>query len=144
MKLREAQATLDQLLATAGLTDESLEPWHAWKVFKKFARMPVEDVVDDVTVQYGPQQADDGGRQVALYISREFSEPHLDGAELVCHVGCEFLFSADALAEAPEGEYWTQDYPSLERFIDAVESAEGFQLLMNANPLASSRFREEV
>jgi hypothetical protein len=144
MKLREAPTTLDQMLAAAGLTDESLAPWHAWKVFKAFARMPVEDVVDDVTVQYGPQQAEDSGRHIALYFSREFSEPDLDGAELVCHVGCEFLFSVDALAQAPEGEYWTQDYPSIERFIDAVESAEGFQLLMNANPLESSRFREEV
>ena len=145
MKLREATTTFEQVLAAAGLTEEALDPWRAWKAFKTFARVPVEDVVDDVTVQYGLERAEDGQQHVALLLSREFSERNAEeGADPVCHLGCELLYAADALAHAPEGEYWTQDYASFQQFVDQVESAEGFQLLMNAMPLASSLFREEV
>src|SRR4051812_48787480 len=101
MKLRDASQTFIQMLAAAGLADESLEPWPTWKVFKAFARVPVQDLADDVTVQYGPEQAEDGGPHVVLYFSREFSEVGADGADPVCHVGCEFFSSADALAQAP-------------------------------------------
>src|SRR5215831_17846188 len=107
MKLRDASATFEQMLAAAGLADDSFEPWPAWKVFKAFARVPVEDVVDDVTVQYGPE-GEDGDDHVVLYFSREFSEASDDGADPVCHVGCEFAFPADALARAGDADFWTQ------------------------------------
>ncbi len=143
MKLRDAPATFEQMLAAVGLANDSFEPWPAWKVFKAFARVPVVDIFDDVTVQYGPE-GDDADARVALFFSREFSEAGDDGADPVCHVGCEFVFPADALARAGDADFWTQDYGSLEQFIDAVESAEGFQRLVNAEPLASSVFRQEA
>ena len=100
-------------------------------------------MLDDVTVQYGPWE-EDGGRQIVLFFSREFSEAQVDGAEPVCHVGCEFSFAAETFPEISQAEFWTQDHPSLEQFIDAVESTEAFQALVNADPLTSSVFREEV
>jgi hypothetical protein len=144
VKLRDAQGTLDTMLAEAGLAEEALDPWATWKVFKAFARIPVDDAVDDVTVQYEMQRAADGRPLVALYLSREFSEPGSDGADPICHVGCELFFEADALGTAPDAEFWTQDFPTFRQFVDAVESATGFQALMNAVPFATSVYRQEA
>jgi hypothetical protein len=144
VKLRDASRTLDAMLAEAGLTGEALEPWEAWKVFKAYARVPVDDVTDDVTVQYGVERAGDGESLVVLYFSREFSEPGDDGAEPICHVGCELFFEVGALGTAPDSEFWTQDFPTFRQFVDAVESATGFQALMNAVPFATSVYRQEA
>ncbi|HTK48709.1 MAG TPA: hypothetical protein VL328_12110 [Gemmatimonadaceae bacterium] len=144
MKLRDAQGTLDTMLAEAGLAEEALDPWATWKVFKAFARIPVDDAVDDVTVQYEMQRAADGRPLVALYLSREFSEPGSDGADPICHVGCELFFEPEALGTATGGEFWTQDFATFRQFVDAVESAAGFQSLVNAEPFMTSVYREEA
>jgi hypothetical protein len=145
MKFAEAPALFERLLVEAGLPDGGLAPWSTWKVFKAFARVPLEEgrVVDDLTVQYGPED-DEGIPHVALYFSREFSEPTEEGAEPVAHVGCEFRFPVEALGSAIEGEYWTQDFPTLEEFLVQVEGAEGFQMLMSARPISSTLYRQEA
>ena len=50
---------------------------------------------------------------------------------------------AGALPRGVRGEYWTQDAPTLEAFIDRVQEDKGFQALMGAWPVVSSVYVEE-
>jgi hypothetical protein len=144
MRCRDASSTLSSLLANAGLAEDSLEPWATWKIFKAFIRTPLDDVVDDALVQYGVYEDEDGVARAHLYLMRELSEPTAEGAEPIGQLGCDLAFDSQALGDAPAAEFWTQDVKALADFVHQVESAEGFQALMNACPVETSLFREEV
>jgi hypothetical protein len=131
-------------LADAGPAEEALEPWPTWKAFKAFIRTPLDDVVDDALVQYDVYEDDDGVSRAHLYLVREFSDPTAAGAEPIGQLGCDLAFAPEALGNAPRGEFWTQDADALAEFVDRVESAPGFQALMNARPVETSLFREEA
>jgi hypothetical protein len=144
MRYREAPSALSALLAETGLAEESLEPWPTWKAFKAFMRTPLDDVVDDALVQYDVYDDEDGVSRAHLYIVREFSDPTGDGAEPISHLVCDLAFESEALRDAPPGEFWTQDASAFAEFVDRVESAAGFQALMNARPVETALFREEA
>ena len=144
MRYREASSTLSALLADAGLAEDLLDPWPTWKAFKAFIRTPLDDVVDDALVQYDVYEDGDGVFRAHLYLVREFSDPTADGAEPIGHLGCDLAFTPEALGNAPRGEFWTQDANAFADFVDQVESAPGFQALMNARPVETELFREEA
>ena len=144
MRYRESPPALSALLANAGIAESALAPWPTWKVFKAFMRTPLEDVVDDALVQYGVYEDEDGVRRAHLYFVREFSDPTAEGAEPLGQLGCDLAFAPEVLGHAPSVEFWTQDAATFDEFVDRVERAEGFQALMNAQPVESSVFREEA
>ena len=144
MRYRDASPTLSALLAEAGLAEDSLEPWPTWKAFKAFIRTPLDDVVDDALVQYDVYEDEDGVSRAHLYLVREFSDPTVEGAEPIGQLGCDLAFDPAALGDAASGEFWTQDVSVFADFVDRVESAAGFQALMNARPVETSLFRHEA
>ena len=150
MRYAEAAARLRRMFAERGLAPDALEPWDAWKVFKAYLRTPVDaaldGVVDDAVAQYGVYLDADGAERAHLYLAREFSTPEGQeggGALPVTHVVCDLAFEPGALPRAARGEFWTQDAPTLEAFVDHVEADAGFQALMGARPLNSSVYVEE-
>jgi hypothetical protein len=134
------------MLAAAGMAPGALDPWEAWKVFKAFARTPVEAVVDDALVQYGVYEDEGGEERAHLYLVREFSEadPPGEGAAPATHLVCDLAFPPRALGGAPPAEFWTQDAPAFEAFVDRVEGAAGFQALVGARPTGTAVYLEEA
>jgi hypothetical protein len=144
MRYRDVSSTFTGMLADVGLAESALEPWLAWKVFKTFARTPLEDVVDDAQVQYGVYEDEDGVKRAHLYLVREFSDPTAEGSEPLGLLGCDLAFAAEVLTTGQLVEFWTQDAGAFAEFVDQVESAEGFQALMSARPIETSVFLEEA
>jgi hypothetical protein len=144
MLYKEAFGTLTVMMADAGLAAKSLEPWRSWKVFKAFMRLPMDDVVDDATVQFSLLEDLEGGRHAYLYFVREFSIPGVDESEPLGQLGCELIFKPAVLAEIEPDEFWTQDSRTFDAFVDRVESSEGFGAFLVARPTETTIFREEL
>ena len=164
MRYERADASLRRLLAAEGLPSEALEPWPAWKAFKRFVREPVEDdrIISDALVQYGREEEADGGHRAYLRFVREFSltdvstgrategdkaltDAQEEPGSPLTHVICELEFPADALdSEGQTVEFWTQDAPSWSAFVDRVEADPGFQRLVNLRPERSAVYAEEA
>lgn len=143
----EATDRLLHLFEEAGLAPDLLQPWPAWKVFKRFLREPVEGAACDTLVQVGAYYDSEEGKRIHLYMVRQFSDelahdlPEHD--EQVAHLVCDLSFPAECTRVARVRELWSQDFPSHAAFIDAVETDSVFQSLMNAEPISSRVFWEE-
>jgi hypothetical protein len=146
MHFVEATERLQHLFAEAGLAPDLLQPWLAWKVFKRFLREPVEGAACDALVQMGAY-IDAEGPRIHLYLVRQFSDelahdfPESD--RQLAHLVCDLVFPAASPREMRFRELWSQDYRSHSAFIDAVEGDPAFQSLMNAEPISSTIFWEE-
>ena len=146
MHFVEASERLIHLFDDAGLAPELLQPWPAWKIFKRFLREPVEGAASDALVQLGAY-AETEGQRIHLYLVRQFSDelahdlPEHD--EQFAHLVCDLAFRAECAHVARVRELWSQDYDSRAAFIDAVESDTAFQALMNAEPISSRIYWEQ-
>jgi len=87
---------------------------------------------------------EEGIYEAYLYLVREFSVPRVDESEPLGQMGFEFVFDSQVMETIEPGEFWTQDAPNLDIFVDRVEAAVGFQLLLAARPHATAIFREEA
>jgi hypothetical protein len=146
MHFVETTERLQHLFEEAGLAPDLLQPWLAWKVFKRFLREPVEGAACDALVQMGAY-IDAEGPRIHLYLVRQFSDelahdfPESD--RQLAHLVCDLVFPAASPREMRFRELWSQDYRSHSAFIDAVEGDPAFQSLMNAEPISSTIFWEE-
>jgi hypothetical protein len=146
MHFVETTERLIDLFNESGLAPDLLQPWPAWKVFKRFLREPVDGAASDALVQIG-SYIDPEGPRIHLYLVRQFSDelahdlPERD--EQVAHLVCDLVFPAASPRAVRFHELWSQDFRSHSAFIDAVESDSAFQKLMNAEPVASTIFWEE-
>jgi hypothetical protein len=146
MHFVETTERLLRLFEEAGLTPDLLQPWPAWKLFKRFLREPVDGAASDALVQMGAYLEADGPR-IHLYFVRQFSDelahdlPERD--KQFAHLVCDLAFTAASPRDMRFRELWSQDYLSHSAFIDAVESDPAFQKLMNAEPISSAIFWEE-
>lgn len=147
MHFVEASERLIHLLDESGLAPELLSPWPAWKVFKRFLREPVDGAASDALVQVGAYDDGVDGKQIHLYLVRQFSDelahdlPEHD--EQIAHLVCDLAFPAASTRIKQVHEIWSQDYRSHAAFVDAVESDTVFQALMNAEPISSRIYWEE-
>lgn len=145
MHFVETTERLLRLFEEAGLTPDLLQPWPAWKVFKRFLREPVDGATSDALVQMGSYIDADGPR-IHLYLVRQFSDelahdyPERDAQ--LAHLVCDLVFPAASPRDMQLRELWSQDFYSYPAFIDAVESDPSFQRLMNTEPISSSVFWE--
>jgi hypothetical protein len=151
MRLRDALPALLTELEAAGLDPERLDPWQAWKVFKRFLAEPVEDALDAACIQVDSFTDPDGETRDYLYCVRQFSDVHADNSAAGEVTEGALRRIVLALGYAPEGtvaderhEVWTQDYPSKAAFAAAVEAAEAFQRAMAASPVRTSVYGEEL
>ena len=146
MHFVETTQRLIHLLDESGLAPDLLQPWPAWKVFKRFLREPVDGAASDALVQMGAY-IDAEGPRIHLYLVRQFSDelahdlPECD--EQLAHLVCDLIFPAASPRAIRFHELWSQDFPSHAAFIDAVESDPVFQSLMNTEPTSSRIYWEE-
>jgi hypothetical protein len=147
MHFVETTERLQHLFEEAGLAPDLLQPWLAWKVFKRFLGEPVEGAACDALVQMGAY-IDAGGPRIHLYFVRQFSDelahdfPESD--RQLAHLVCDLVFPAASPCDMRLHELWSQDYHSRSAFMDAVESDPEFQALMNAEPISSRVLWEEA
>ena len=146
MHFVETTQRLIHLLDESGLAPDLLQPWPAWKVFKRFLREPVDGAASDALVQMGAY-IDAEGPRIHLYLVRQFSDelahdlPECD--EQLAHLVCDLVFPAASPRAIHFHELWSQDFHSHAAFIDAVESDPVFQSLMNTEPTSSKIYWEE-
>lgn len=120
------------MLAGRGLAPETLDPWRAWVIFKQYARA-VDEIPDPgVSVQL---TRDDAGRATLEFI-RQVVEADDDWLEPVGGVVMSFTFN-DRHPDGDFHEFWSFEYRSFERFVDAVEQTPDIADLLVQRPTRS-------
>jgi hypothetical protein len=157
------------ILVAHELAPSALDPWRGWLAFKEFARRTAEYPDPGVSVQFIAGGAD--GPEPSLIFLRQEVERDGDRLEPVSGVVCELRFASDTLnrgaKQAGHSSRWTTprwatprpgvrpsrprawavwsfDFPTFERFVDAVEQEPEFQDLVVQRPLRSEVSYEEV
>ena len=64
MRITDSEAELHRQLIAAGLDPEHLEPWEAWKAFKRFLATPMAIDDEGISVQCRREEADEGARNL--------------------------------------------------------------------------------
>ena len=140
MRSSSAYPELCLALEEGGLDPSHLDPWLAWKVFKRFLHREVEGCHDAASVQWGIFPNDALGEdEASLLLVRQFSErisPDGDD-ELVGRVMIEFCYPAVPLQRLAPLEIWTHDFPSLEEWAAVVEGAPQFQECVARQPAST-------
>jgi hypothetical protein len=112
MKASEAEQTLKEMLGAAGIDVLAPDPLGTWKVFKRFAELPVEDVAsedgDMCLFQWGTHDWADGrGERFEIDFLRQFTI-EVDGEyDHMEQLHCTFEFEpTEALRGLGPGEHW--------------------------------------
>ena len=101
--------------------------------FREFALAVQETPDPGVSVQITPDPSEGTTR---LVLMRQVVEADDDWLAPIGGVTCELTFASTA--EHPsEWDAWSFDYPTFERFVNAVEEHPPFQELLVQRPLAS-------
>ena len=151
------------ILAAHALAPDALDPWRGWLAFKEFARRTPEQPDPGISVQFAPGGPD--SPELSLLFLRQEVEREGDRLEPTAGVVCELRFSPEALraerwakrssrwrtprlaarAEVPRAwAVWSFDFPTFERFVDAVEQQPEFQDLVVQRPLGSQVYYQEA
>ena len=128
------------LLSARGLAAEAVDAWRGWVTFKQYARIVHEVPDPGVSVQIAPDRASD---EVRLVFLRQVLQPDGDWLRPVGGVVCELAFSAPNVRAAPFA-FWSFDYGTFERFVDAVEQTPVFAELMVRRPTRSAVYWEDA
>lgn len=157
------------VLAAQGLAAEALDPWRGWVAFKEFARRAAEEPDAGISVQFTRtlRPAADGHAATLVFL-RQAVEREADWLSPVGGVVAEFRFAGAALSAAAaevhavgeprpwrippppdiagrkHWDLWSYDFPTFERFVDAVEQQPEFQVLVVQRPLRSYVYWEEA
>jgi len=141
----QAEPELVSRLTAAGLSTEALDPWEAWKVFKRYLHAEVDGVYDAASFQCGPFP-DDGGEGESFYVTfvRQFS--HLEGKEEapLRRIVLELRYDLDQIQPGVPAELWTHDFPTLEEFASVVEGLPQFQAAISVTPNQTDVYGEEL
>ena len=113
------------ILASRGMTADTVDPWRGWIAFKHYARV-VDEIPDPrVSVQFAPQRHGSGS---LLYV-RQVVDPRDNWLAPLGAVICELHFEP-ARTKPSAWEFWSFDCRSFERFVDRVEQFPPFAGLM--------------
>ena len=126
MRPRDADAHLTAMLERAGLDVGHLDLWESWKVFKAFAKTPVEADGEGIGVYLGQDEAWDGDR-FRIDLLRQFTA--FEGEESVPVWGTwfDFIIDSDPAEMDREVEIWSYDFPTFADFAAEVERHPAFQ-----------------
>jgi hypothetical protein len=127
-------------LAARGLSPDGLDGWRGWMAFREFALSVHEAPDPGVSVQITPDPSEDA---VRLVLMRQVTESRGDCLHPVGAVVCELTFAQTA-EHVAEWDAWSFDYPTFERFVNAVEEHPVFQELIVRRPLASTVYWQAV
>jgi hypothetical protein len=136
MDLNGAGPALEQHLRAAGLDPDRLDPWPAWKVFKAYARQPVECDADILYVQLGLRDPTDDLLHVTFirHLEMRTEEGELEPVrEIVCDLG----YAPEPEAPDTELELSSAAFNRLEDFFAAIEGRSDFQRAMATEPAGS-------
>jgi len=143
MKPAESEAQLLRLLQQARLSPPALDPWEAWKVFKRFLEIPVDDVYDAASFQYSISEVE-GETSTFGTFTRQFSTFERGVDEGIRQVVVDFEYSPEEMRNTVPVEVWTHDYPSLADFSSVVEAQPQFQDMCNCTPRRTDVWSEEL
>lgn len=138
MRMLEAEERLSAMLAAAGLAEERLDVWEAWKVFKAFVKEPVDADGEGVAIEATREENWNGEKLVYLTIFRQFTEIDEDMSTPVRFAGIEFVFDQADVPLEREFEIWSYDHPTWGEFVARVEETEAFQRAAAHRVLESS------
>jgi hypothetical protein len=141
----QAEPELVTRLTAAGLAPESLDPWEAWKVFKRYLHAEVDGVYDAAAFQCG-RFPDDGSDTESFYATfvRQFSRWEGGRDEPVRRVVLELRYGVGDIRPDLAREVWTHDFPTLEEFASVVEGLPQFQSAMSVRPKHTAVYGEEL
>lgn len=133
VRAREAEQTLKEMLGAAGVDVGAPEPMGAWRVFREFAELPVEDVAsedgDMVLFQWGTHDWGDGrGERFEIDFLRQFTIEDAGEYDHMEQLHCTFEFEpTEALRDLGSGEHWIAG--DLADGLDRVEALPIFTVL---------------
>src|ERR1041385_9025914 len=138
MRAFEAEDRLGAMLEAAALDQGHLDVWEAWKVFKAFAREPVDADGEGIAVQATRDTTPDGDERVYLSFVRQFTAIEGEESAPVRFAGLELVFDAADHQLTKDVDIWSYDYPSIQDFAASVEQAPAFQRAAALRPLETS------
>jgi len=141
----EACRTLQTALQETGQALNRLEPWEAWRTFKRFLHQEVEDGYDAASFQFLPSDPDpELADEAGIFLVRQFTARAPGGEdELIGRVVLELRYAAGHFQALPPVELWTLDFPTLEEWASVVEGQPCFQEAMARVPLFSEVYYDE-
>lgn len=144
MRITDSEAELHRQLIAAGLDPEHLEPWEAWKAFKRFLATPMAIDDEGISVQCRREEADEGEFMVYLQWIRQFAAVEAGTDVPVRYVGIEFGYRPSELPFDGHIELWSYDFPALADFAANVEGLAVFQRALNVTPVFTELISGEV
>jgi hypothetical protein len=132
------------MLRQRGLSEQQTDALLAWRLFKEFARVPVECWDDALLFQCGVY--DFTGRDLFHFgFVRQFTFQQDGEYDHMEQLDCSLLFEPDAELQHLKKEMWSYDFGSAEDFFAAVEALPEFDVALQArNPLRMEIFHNEV
>ncbi|MCC6792291.1 MAG: hypothetical protein IT336_11410 [Thermomicrobiales bacterium] len=122
---KEAMPRLEQLIADAGLSIDTLQPGDALPLFAAFMRMPVDCEDDSMLVEIGTYTF--GVERFLVSLTRQFTFYQGEEYDHMEQLNCTFaLPPRDDLRPFTLLE-WTYDQPTLDAFIAHVEQSPAWQ-----------------
>ena len=138
MRMLEAEERLSAMLAAAGLAEERLDLWEAWKIFKAFLKEPVDADGEGSALEVTFEDTPEGEELVYLTVFRQFTEIDDEMSIPVEFAGIEFVFAQADLPLEREFEIWSYDFPTHADFIAQIEGSETFQRATTHRALETS------
>lgn len=146
MHIRDSCRTLQASLQASGQALDCLDPWQAWKTFKAFLRVEIEDGCDAASLQFLPVDPDpDLSDEATLMLVRQYSEraPKNGVDELIGRVVLELRYAGTHFASLSPFAAWTLDFPTLEEWASVVEGQACFQKAMARSPVFTEVYYDE-
>ena len=144
MRITAAETELRLQLTAASLDPEHLEPWEAWKVFKRFLTTPAAIEDEGASMQFAREETPTGEFLVYVQWIRQFAAVE-DGRDVpVRYVTIELTYRPQDLQFEDDVEVWSYDFPSLADFAAHVEGLALFQRALNATPIGTEVASEEI
>lgn len=147
--IADAVGRLRKMFAQAGLSDISLDPPLAWRVFVRFASRPVHAAPPEVLApqdgdlllfEWGTQEHD-GALRTFVAFTRQFASYGRSGERLE-QLRCVFWF--DQVTPPAGGLVWSGPDLPLREWVIGVEGTLGFSLLNTARAVAGKIEQELV
>jgi len=143
MELSEVETEFLSMLERQGQDPEHLDPWDAWKVFKSFLQRPIDCEDDSASFQARQAMGIDGNRRYYVSFIRQLAVLE-DGRTIpIRHVVVEIGFNIARFVNTVPLTLWSDDFPTIEGFIYAVEGIDEFLNAMGAPIEESDVFVEE-
>jgi hypothetical protein len=134
MYIHDSCYALRHDLEAGGDAIHRLDPWHAWRAFKRFLHAEMSDCYDAAALQFVP--AEEADPPTLLLVRQYTARSDADGTdELLGRVVLELRYPSAPFSVFAPTEVWTLDFRTLEEWASVVEGQPCFQEAMARTPL---------